>query len=232
MGNIAIIPARGGSKRISKKNIKTFLGKPIIAYSIEVALQSGLFDEVMVSTDDDIIAEIGKHYGAKIPFMRSKKNADDFATTYDVIEEVLLSYKKEQLFFDFTCCIYPCAPLLNVNTLNKAFDALKQGKADSCFPVIKYGSPIQRALRIKKDNLLESFNPEFVSVRSQDIEPAYFDAGQFYWFHTNAILEQKKILTTNTISIVLEENEAQDIDNEIDWQIAELKYKLLNHESI
>jgi|TARA_B110000908_G_C10263909_1_gene461790 N-acylneuraminate cytidylyltransferase len=226
MSNICIIPARGGSKRIPRKNIKVFLGKPIIAYSIQAALDSKLFDEVMVSTDDEEIAEIAKQYGASVPFMRSQKNSDDFATTFDVIEEVVLQYKSE-LNKEFTnfCCLYSCAPFVTKKTLNLAYKELKEKKFDSVFPVIPFSFPIQRALD-KKEGKLSMIQKEHLNTRSQDLEERYHDAGQFYWCDTKKLLENKKILTANTGGIVIYELEAQDIDTETDWKLAELKYQL------
>ena len=226
MNNICIIPARGGSKRIPKKNIKSFLGKPIIAYSIEAAIKSNLFAEVMVSTDDEEIAEIAKKYGAKIPFIRSKKNSNDFATTYDVIKEVLMEYEANKYKFDNACCIYACAPLVDSDKLKKAYQKLNKKKFDSIFPVIKYSSPIQRALKIHNDKI-DLFNSNHLNTRSQDLEDSFHDAGQFYWMKTEKILEKENIITDNCGSIIISELEGQDIDNEIDWKIAELKFKLL-----
>ena len=148
MGNICIIPARGGSKRIPRKNIKEFLGKPIIAYSIKAAIDSGLFDEVMVSTDNLEIADIAKKYGAKVPFMRSAKNSDDFATTFDVIEEVIQSYRSQNKDFENICCVYSCAPFVTSKILLKAYNQLIEKKFDSVFPIISYSFPIQRALKV------------------------------------------------------------------------------------
>ncbi len=224
MANLAIIPARGGSKRIPRKNIKTFLGKPIIVYSIEAALKSNLFDEVMVSTDDEEIAKIAKEYGAKVPFLRSNKNANDFATTFDVIEEVLLNYKEEDKEFENTCCIYPCAPFISVKKLAEAFQKLQN--FDSVFPVVKYGFPIQRALRKSKDDGIVFFQPEFELSRSQDLLPTYHDAGQFYWFKTSKLIINKRIMSKKTGCVVLSEMDVQDIDTETDWKLAEIKYKL------
>jgi N-acylneuraminate cytidylyltransferase len=227
MSNLAIIPARGGSKRIPKKNIKSFLGKPIIAYSIEAALKSGLFDEVMVSTDDEEIAKIAITYGATVPFLRSHKNADDFATTFDVIHEVVLNYKSVNKIFEYTCCIYACAPFVNENKLTQAFNLIKKESFDSVLPITAFGFPIQRAFKIDKNNKTTFFNPEFSVTRSQDLEQSYHDVGQFYWMNTNKCLQKKKIITDNTGSIVVSEMEAQDIDTELDWKLAELKYELL-----
>lgn len=226
MPNLAIIPARGGSKRIPGKNIKSFLGKPIIAYSIEAALSSGLFDEVMVSTDDLEIAAIAIAYGATVPFMRSDKTATDFATTFDVIQEVVKEYELVGKSFEFTCCIYACAPFVTNEKLINSFQILKQNNFDSVFPIMPYGFPIQRALR-KEENKVNFFYPEFSLSRSQDLEKSFHDAGQFYWMNTAVCLEKKQMLTNNSGSIVLSELEGQDIDNEVDWKLAELKYELL-----
>jgi pseudaminic acid cytidylyltransferase len=225
MAKIAIIPARSGSKRIPSKNIKHFLGKPIISYSIEAALNSGLFDEVMVSTDDDQIAIIAKQYGANVPFFRSEKNSNDFATTFDVIEEVILKYKELDIVFDFICCIYASAPFVTEKKLTDSFHILNQNNFDSVFPIMPFGFPIQRALR-QEENKVSFFYPEFSLSRSQDLEKSYHDAGQFYWMNTEICLNNKSIVTNNTGSMILTELEGQDIDNETDWQIAELKYKL------
>jgi N-acylneuraminate cytidylyltransferase len=227
MNNLAIIPARGGSKRIPRKNIKLFLGKPIIAYSIESAIKSGLFDEVMVSTDDAEIAMIANQYGATVPFIRSEKGSSDFATTFDVVEEVINSYKERGIEFENVCCIYPCAPFVNEQKLENAFNLLIKENFDSVFPVIRFGFPIQRALQ--KDNLgkISFFYPEYALTRSQDLLPSFHDAGQFYWMNVRSCMRQQKIITAKTGSIEISELEGQDIDNEIDWKIAELKYEIL-----
>ena len=227
MSNICIIPARGGSKRIPRKNIKHFLGKPIIAYSIQAAIDSQLFDEVMVSTDDKEIAVIAKKYGAKVPFLRSEKNANDFATTVDVILEVLDGYKRRAQSFDNICCIYPTAPFVSIKKLNKSLDILKSKSLDSVVPIIQYGFPVQRSMRIFKEDFIRMIQPGHMNTRSQDLEPTYHDAGQFYWLKTNKILLHKKLWTNSTGFIVVSELEAQDIDTETDWKIAELKYKMM-----
>jgi N-acylneuraminate cytidylyltransferase len=226
MSNLCIIPARGGSKRISGKNIKPFLGKPILAYSIEAALSSGIFDEVMVSTDDIEVAAIAKAYGATVPFMRSDQTATDFATTFDVIQEVVKQYKLVGKSFEFTCCIYACAPFVTDNKLKLSFNLLQDHQFDSVFPIMPYGSPIQRALK-QEAKKVSFFYPEFSLSRSQDLEKSFHDAGQFYWMNTVVCLEKKQILTDNSGSIVVSELEGQDIDNEVDWKLAELKYELL-----
>lgn len=224
---IAIIPARGGSKRIPRKNIKLFLGKPIIAYSIEEAIKSNLFDEVMVSTDDQEIAEIAKQYGAKVPFLRTAKNANDFASTVDVIIEVIDSYKSQNISFDNICCIYPTAPFVSIQKLRKSLELLENKGLDTVFPVIQYSFPVQRAMRVFEENLIRMIEPEHMSTRSQDLEPTYHDSGQFYWLKTDRILVHKKLWTDRTGFIEINELEAQDIDTETDWKIAELKYKMM-----
>lgn len=227
MKNLCIIPARGGSKRIPRKNIKPFLGKPIIAYSIEMALKSGLFDEVMVSTDDEEIAEVAKEYGAEVPFMRSKKSADDFATTAEVIEEVLNKYLSFNQNFKYGCCIYPTAPLLNSDKLDEAYHLLLNKNFDSVFPVVEFGYPIWRSLAINENGQAAMNWPEHLNSRSQDLPKAYHDAGQFYWFNVEQFFEKKTLFGQNSGSIVLSQVEVQDIDSNVDWQLAELKAKLL-----
>jgi len=228
MKSIAIIPARGGSKRIPRKNIKNFLGKPIISYSLDAALQSKLFDEVMVSTDDEEILNIALENGAKVPFLRSKKNAGDLASTYDVLEEVILEYKKNDKKFDYICCIYPTAPFVTSKKLRDSFNLLKKNNWDSIFPVVKFSYPIQRAIMVNTDSKMSMFDPKMNENRSQDLPETFHDAGQFYWFKTNKLLESKKIWTKDTRVIKFSELEVQDIDNIDDWNLAELKYKSLN----
>lgn len=225
---IAIITARGGSKRIPKKNIKDFLGKPIIAYSIEAAVNSALFDIVMVSTDDSEIAEISKKYGAEVPFFRSQKNSDDFATTAEVLLEVLNEYKKRGKEFDYLCCIYPTAPFATADKLKDCFDLMVQHSAHSAFPVVKFSYPIQRALRINGKGDLEFIWKENTSKRSQDLETTYHDAGQFYWLNGLKFLDDESLLTGKTFPYKVPEIEVQDIDSIEDWEIAELKYKTMD----
>jgi len=222
---IAIIPARGGSKRIPKKNIKDFLGKPIISYSITAALKSKLFDEIMASTDDMQIAEISKSLGAKVPFMRSKENSNDYAGTSDVILEVLDKYKENGNIFDYCCCIYPTAPFITPEKLKKSFELFKVKDYDSLFPVVKYSYPIQRSYKFVNDKISMVW-PENYSKRSQDLEQIYHDAGQFYWLKVEEFIKKKQIYTDNSGAIVFSELEVQDIDNEEDWKLAEMKFKL------
>jgi pseudaminic acid cytidylyltransferase len=223
---IAIITARGGSKRIPNKNIRDFLGKPIISYSIEAVIKSQLFNEVMVSTDSKKIADISIKFGAKVPFYRSKQNSDDFAITSDVIIEVIEEYNKIGYQFDYGCCIYPTAPFVTLDLLKRAFEKLKIENAYSLIPVVKYSYPIQRAFTIKDKKVLYYY-PEFEYSRSQDLETAYYDAGQFYWFRIDKFMESKKLITDNTSYIEIPELNSQDIDNEEDWKLAEMKYKVL-----
>ena len=226
MANIAIITARGGSKRIPRKNIKDFCGKPIMAYSIEAAKESGLFDEVMVSTDDVEIAEIAQEYGAKVPFMRSAETADDYATTADVLREVLREYEKRGQLFEWMCCIYPTAPFVTAKKLCDAFTHLRKRGADALVPVVKFLYPPQRCVVIKND-LLQYKWPENIRARSQDLEPLYHDAGQFYFWKVEKFSEG---IIENTVPLVLTELEVQDIDNMEDWELAELKYRILSQE--
>jgi len=225
MGNICVIPARGGSKRIPRKNIKEFLGKPIIAYSIQAALDSGLFDEVMVSTDDLEIADIAKKYGAKVPFMRSAKNSDDFATTFDVIKEVINYYKDQSIEFDNLCCLYSCAPFVNPKVLLRAYNQLTKKNFDTVFPIIPFSFPIQRALRVNQGKVSMILEAN-LNIRSQDLEKSFHDSGQFYWCNTKQLLISKKLITSNSGGIEISELDAQDIDTDMDWDLAELKYQL------
>ena len=226
MANVAIITARGGSKRIPRKIIKLFRGKPIIAYSIETALNSGLFDYVMVSTDDAEIAALAKQFGAQVPFIRSKQNADDYTGTADVALEVLNELQKIGKQFENACCIYPTAPFISKETLNESYQLLIEKKMDSVFPVCAFSYPIQRALEIN-DSKTTMVNPENLTKRSQDLQPRYHDAGQFYWMNVQAFLNKKKVFTENTGSIILNELQVQDIDSKTDWKLAELKHELL-----
>ena len=225
---LAIITARGGSKRIPRKNIKLFNGFPIIKYSIEAALKSNEFDEVMVSTDDEEIAEIAIKYGASVPFFRSQKNSDDHSGTAEVIEEVILDYKNKNILFDYVCCIYPTAPFVTANIIKEAMSKLISFSADCVLPVVRYSYPVQRSLKIVNGSVLMNW-PENYSARSQDLSPFFHDCGQFYCLNVKSLLEQKKLFAKKTIPIEISELEMQDIDNEVDWKLAELKYKLIHN---
>jgi pseudaminic acid cytidylyltransferase len=222
MSNLAIIPARSGSKRIPKKNIKLFAGKPIIAFSIEAALNSGLFDEVMVSTDSPEIAKIAIGFGAKVPFLRSEENSNDYASTMDVINEVCDSYEKEfQQKFDYICCIYATAPLIKMEHLIVGINKMKNEKLTCVFPAVLFSYPIWRGFQINAKKL-ELLSDKFVNSRTQDLEKTYHDAGQWYWFDYTKIKNWK--WPENSGIIELNDLEVQDIDNFTDWEIAEMKY--------
>lgn len=226
MKKIAIIPARGGSKRIPRKNIKEFLGKPIIAYTIQAALASKLFDEIMVSTDDEEIAEVAIRYGAGIPFMRSEKNANDFATTVNVLKEVLTQYSESKgKTFDYGCCIYPTAPFTTPEALKEGFHILEKKQFDTVFPVVAFSYPIWRGLKVSKEDKVEMVWPEYLNSRSQDLEKVYHDAGQWYWFKPDRL--QDSLFSFNSGCVELDEMEVQDIDTVSDWQFAEMKFMAL-----
>ncbi len=226
MSCIAMITARGGSKRIPRKNIKEFMGKPMIAYAIEAAINSNVFDEVMVSTDDIEIAEIAKQYGAKVPFMRSDKTSDDFATTVDVIEEVINTYKENGLEFDELCCIYPCVPFLKAETLKNAYEQFNG--FDALMPVCKFAVPIEWAMKIENERLIPN-DREAQNIRSQDMTPKYFDVGMFYYSTIKSFEESKSLVPDNIKAFIMNETECQDIDTDEDWQMAELKFQLLRN---
>ncbi|MDO4167434.1 MAG: pseudaminic acid cytidylyltransferase [Eubacteriales bacterium] len=224
---IAIITARGGSKRIPKKNIKDFLGKPIIAYSIEAAISSGVFDEVMVSTDSEEIATISKQYGAKVPFMRSERTSNDYATTADVLLEVLEEYHKRGQTFSYMSCIYPTAPFITAEKLQQAYQQLVSHKeATELLPVVPFSYPPQRGF-VMAQEYLEMKWKENLNARSQDLEKMYHDCGQFYFYRVEKYLAAKGQIAGGIVPFVLDELEVQDIDHETDWKLAELKYQLL-----
>ncbi|MHB9140345.1 MAG: pseudaminic acid cytidylyltransferase [Paludibacter sp.] len=227
MTNLCIIPARGGSKRIPRKNIKDFLGKPIIAYSIEAALASGLFSKVMVSTDDDEIAAVAMKYGAVVPFLRSEQNANDFATTVDVLKEVENEYKKRNKDFDFICCIYPTAPLIQAEDLKKGYELLIQNDYNSVYSVVSFGYPVWRGLRFDTNKKIQMVWEEYKNARSQDLEPVYHDAGQWYWYNPEKVTNT--LLTDHSSAFILSEDKVQDIDTLTDWKLAEMKYELLQN---
>lgn len=223
---VAIITARGGSKRIPKKNIRDFLGKPIIAYSIQAAIESKMFDEVMVSTDSEEIANIAKEYGANIPFMRSEKTSDDFATTADVLLEVLEEYEKRGQIFEYMTCIYPTAPFVTPEKLQQAMKRIQQEQAVMVLPVVAFSYPPQRGYIIENQHLQMKWKENF-SKRSQDLEPLYHDCGQFYVYEVERYRQRKGLITDEIVPIIVDDLEVQDIDNESDWKLAELKYKLM-----
>lgn len=223
MSSLAIITARGGSKRIPRKNIRPFLGKPILLYSIDAALTSGIFEEVMVSTDDAEIAKLAEEAGAKVPFMRSSSASDDYASTDDVIREVLSCYEGQGRHFDSFCCIYPTAPFVTAQKLITAMDMLKT--AESVMPVTTFPYPVLRSLSIDQSGHIGYKWPEFATARSQDLETLYHDCGQFYACRTDAFLREGTTDTPGMVPLLLPELEVQDIDTEEDWAIAEVKYQ-------
>ena len=228
MGNkaIEIITARGGSKRIPQKNIKEFCGKPIIAYSIEAAINSGIFDEVMVSTDSMEIAKIAIKYGAKVPFMRSEANSSDYATTSDVLAEVIDEYRKRGREFDYMACLYPTAPFITPEKLKNAMEMLIEQDGLMAMPVVQFSYPPQRGYIIENDKLNMKYM-ENAEKRSQDFEKIYHDAGQFYLVQMKGYWDNNGRIYRGITPIIVDEMEVQDIDNETDWKIAEIKYNFM-----
>ena len=223
---VAIIPARGGSKRIPRKNIKDFCGKPLIAYSIEVALKSKLFDKVIVSTDDKEIATIAKKYGADVPFIRPKELSDDFTGTQDVINHTLEYLKKNNETYDYVCTIYATAPLLQEKYLIEGFEKLKESTAVNAFSATSMPFPIQRTFKLNTNGRCEMFTPEHYMTRSQDLEEAYQDAGQFYWKRLDK--ESSEIMFgKDSIPVILPRHLVQDIDTLEDWRRAEIMHEVI-----
>ncbi|MCM1253438.1 MAG: pseudaminic acid cytidylyltransferase [Clostridium sp.] len=227
--SIAIITARGGSKRIPRKNIREFCGKPILCYSIEAALNAGLFTEVMVSTDDEKIAQIARKAGAQVPFMRSDKTANDYASTDDVIMEVLKRYQEQEQEFETFCCLYPTAPFITAKKLRDAMKLLET--ADSVMPVVAFSYPPQRCVVLSEQGELRMKWPEYAKTRSQDLEPYYHDCGQFYCCRTKPFMEYGTTDLPHMVPLFMSELEVQDIDNLQDWEIAELKYRKMTGQS-
>ena len=235
MKRLAIIPARSGSKRLPGKNIKDFCGKPIISYPIAAALASGLFDEVMVSTDSEEIAEIGRRFGASVPFLRSEAASRDFAIDLDVQEEVLREYEKRGAHFDQMVYIYPCNPFVTVKHLTDAVLKLEKCGAAILFPVAKYSDSPYRSYYIDENDRLRVKFPEYTSTRTQDLPALYHDCGMFYafnlsevWGHGESQEEHRQRLLNNRSSLVISEDECQDIDTAEDWIVAEQKYRIMH----
>ncbi|MGD9605732.1 MAG: pseudaminic acid cytidylyltransferase [Bacilli bacterium] len=223
--NIAIIPARGGSKRIPRKNIKLFCGKPIIAYSIMAAQKTKLFDRIIVSTDDHEIARIALEWGADVPFIRPQNLADDYTTTIDVIKHALVWLNKNDAVYDHACCIYATAPFIRISDLKKGYELLKNKNFYFSFPVTTFPSSIFRALKLTENNTLEMFWPEHLNTRTQDLPEAYHDVGQFYWGKTEAFLQNSTSFIEYSGSVIIPRYLAQDIDTPEDWKQAELFYR-------
>jgi len=221
---IAVIPARGGSKRIPRKNIKNFCGKPMIAWAVSVAKESGLFDRVIVSTDDTEVANIARDYGAETPFIRPEGLSDDLTPTVPVISHAVKSCLDMGWTVDYVCCIYPCTPFLQVDDLVASFDLLNERDADFVYPITEYAHPIQRAMRYLPTGEMQFFSPQFELTRTQDLEMAYHDAGQFYWGKSSAWLEQKKMHSAG-LGMPIPNWRVVDIDSPDDWIRAERLYK-------
>ncbi|TMP59514.1 pseudaminic acid cytidylyltransferase [Pseudoalteromonas sp. S1610] len=225
--NIAVIPARGGSKRIPRKNVKEFHGKPMIAYSINAALNSGCFDRVIVSTDDAEIAEVAIKYGAEVPFMRPANIADDYATTLDVIKHAIEFTEQQAWGIKNVCCIYATAPFLTPEFIQKGLKELTENAIDYAFSATSFPFPIQRAIKLNSEQYVEMFQPEHLNTRSQDLEEAYHDAGQFYWGTANAFIAGKPILGTSSKAVLLPRKRVQDIDTPEDWELAEALFRAI-----
>jgi pseudaminic acid cytidylyltransferase len=230
--NICVIPARGGSKRIPRKNIKEFNGKPIIAYSIEAALKSNCFDQVIVSTDDVEIVEVAKKYGAQVPFIRPTELSNDYAGTIPVIKHAIEWLEENNNSIESVCCLYATAPFIQPQTISRAFQQLQESKTDYCFSATSFTFPIQRAIRITRDDKVEMFYPEYFNVRSQDLEEAYHDAGQFYWGKAQAFKDELPIFSEVATSYILPRYLVQDIDTKEDWIRAEAMYKTLQETGV
>ena len=228
---IAIIPARGGSKRISRKNIKLFCAKPMIAWSIEAALQSGCFDQVIVSTDDQEIAEVARQYGATVPFMRPAELSDDHTGTVPVIQHAIEWVNAQGQPVEQACCLYATAPFVSAEDINRGLDILDATQSDYAFSVTSYAFPIQRAIRLNDEGRVQMFNPEYFNIRSQDLEEAFHDAGQFYWGTADAWLQGRMIFGTGSVPVPLPRHRVQDIDTPEDWVRAEWLFKAMQAEA-
>lgn len=228
---LAVIPARGGSKRIPRKNIKPFCGKPMIAWSIEAAQLSGCFDRIIVSTDDAEIAKVARGHGADVPFVRPPELSDDLTGTTPVIAHAIDWMERNATTVDFTCCIYATAPFVQAEDLRRGFDRIQQTSTDYAFSVTSYAFPIQRAIRITTDQRVEMFNPEHFTSRSQDLEEVFHDAGQFYWGRSDAWLAGKPLFTHDAVPVLLPRHRVQDIDTAEDWERAEWLFKAMQSEA-
>lgn len=226
---LAVIPARGGSKRIPRKNVKLFCGKPMMAWSIEVALQSGCFDEVAVSTDDQEIAEVAKEYGATAPFIRPARLSDDYTGTIPVVRHAIEWFQQSGRPPAQVCCIYATAPFIRVDDLRRGLELLQTSDCGYAFSVTSYPFPIQRALRITKQGRVEMFHPEHFNTRSQDLEEAWHDAGQFYWGRAQAWTEERVVFAPTSIPVPLPRHRVQDIDTPEDWLRAEWMFKAMRN---
>jgi len=218
--NLCVIPARGGSKRIPRKNIRLFAGKPMIAYAIDAAQKSGLFNRIVVSTDDEEVAKISRNIGAEVPFLRPNELSDDHTPTVPVIAHAIQALERNEGELSYVCCIYPCVPFIDEKDLKKAFSLLEQGNSEYSFPVTEYPSPIQRALKLGLGDQVSPFYPEFELSRTQDLQKAYHDAGQFYWGRKKAWLNNRRI-HSSAVGLEIPRSRAVDIDTVDDWEKAE-----------
>lgn len=231
MSALAVIPARGGSKRIPRKNMREFCGKPIMAYAIEAAISSRLFDRVMVSTDDAEIAELSRVAGAEVPFMRSAATADDYATTDDVVLEVLHEYQKRGQCFDYVCCIYPTAPFVTGEVLREAMRLMEEYQPVQIMPMVQFSYPPQRCFIMDQEGYAVFKFPQYIVSRSQDLEKQYHDAGQFYLSRVEEYVGKRGIICDGIVPMIVSELQVQDIDTETDWKIAEMKFRLIKERS-
>jgi len=230
--NIAVIPARGGSKRIPRKNIKLFGGLPMVAWSIRAAHQSRCFDRIIVSTDDAEISEIALFHGAEVPFVRPAELSDDYTGTVPVVAHAIQWHITRRIFPTQVCCIYATAPFLRASDLCEGLKILRESNADYALSVTNYAFPIQRAVRITPNNRVNMFQPEHYQTRSQDLEDAWHDAGQFYWGRTDAWLAEKPLLGPGSVPVALPRYRVQDIDTPEDWKRAELMFRALDQSEI
>ena len=230
--NICVIPARGSSKRMPLKNIKIFNGKPIIAYSIEAALKSNCFNHVIVSTDDDQIAEVAKKYGAQVPFIRPAELSNDYIGTIPVIQHTIEWFENNNNSIKNVCCLYATAPFIQPKVLSRAYQQFKDLNSDYCFSVTSFVFPIQRAIKLVKKNKVSMLYPEYFNIRSQDLEEAYHDAGQFYWGKAQAFIDELPIFSEVASPYILPRYLVQDIDTMDDWLRAEAMYKALKETNV
>jgi pseudaminic acid cytidylyltransferase len=230
MHRVAIIPARGGSKRIPRKNIKEFCGKPMIAWSIEAAKASGCFDKIIVSTDDAEIADVAKEWGATVPFTRPAKLSDDYAGTLPVIRHAVEWLSEREAPVDYACCLYATAPFVSADDLRHGWEVIQQPGCSYAFSITSYAFPIQRAVRITENGRVAMFNPEHFQTRSQDLEEAWHDAGQFYWGTAKAWREERPIFGEESVPVKLPRHRVQDIDTHEDWARAEWLFRAMQAE--
>ena len=222
--SVAIIPARGGSKRIPNKNIKLFAGQPIISYSIRVAQETKLFDRIIVSTDTPEIASIAREYGAEVPFFRPAELANDFAGTAEVVCHAIEWFAQEGMQLEFICCIYATAPFIQASYLKQGYEALVASNATSVFSVTTYPYPIYRSLKITEEGRIKMIWPDYENIRSQDLSEAYHDAGQFYWVNTKNFMQEKALFAKDSLPVILPRYLVQDIDTAEDWETAEMMF--------